>query len=55
MLEAVRDRMNKLIAEGKSLEQIIELRPNADFDDAMGKGFINPETFLQILYSDLKR
>ena len=55
MLEAVRDRMSKLIDEGKSLEQIIELRPNADFDDAMGKGFINPETFLQILYSDLKR
>ena len=55
MLETVRDRMNKLIAEGKSLEQIIELRPNADYDDAMGKGFINPEKFLQILYSDLKR
>ena len=55
MLEVVRDRMSKLIDEGKSLEQIIELRPNADFDDAMGKGFINPETFLQILYSDLKR
>ena len=55
MLEAVQTRMKKLIAEGKSLEQIIELRPNADYDDAMGKGFINPETFLQILYSDLKR
>ena len=55
MLEAVRDRMNKLIADGKSLEQIIELRPNTDFDDAMGKGFINPETFLRILHSDLVR
>ena len=55
MLEAVRDRMNKLISEGKSLEQIIELRPNADYDDAMGKGFINPEKFLRILYSDLTR
>ena len=55
MLETVRDRMNKLIAEGKSLEDIIELRPNSDYDDAMGKGFINPETFLQILYSDLEQ
>ena len=55
MLEAVRDRMNKLISEGKSLDQIIELRPNADYDDAMGKGFINPEKFLRILYSDLTR
>ena len=55
MLETVRDRMNKLVAEGKSLEEIIELKPNADYDDAMGKGFINPETFLLILYSDLKQ
>ena len=55
MLETVRDRMNRLIAEGKSLEQVLELKPNADYDDAMGKGFINPETFLQILYSDLNR
>ena len=55
MLETVRERMNNLIAEGKSLEEVIELKPNADYDDAMGKGFINPETFLTILYSDLKR
>lgn len=55
MLEAVRDRMKKLIAEGKSLEQIIALGPNADYDDAMGGGFINPEQFLRHLYSDLKR
>jgi glyoxylase-like metal-dependent hydrolase (beta-lactamase superfamily II) len=55
MLKMVRDRMKKLIAEGKSLEEIIELKPNADYDDAMGKGFINPEKFLQILYGDLKQ
>ena len=54
MLETVRDRMNKLIAEGKSLEEIIELKPNADYDAALGNGFINPEQFLRILYSDLK-
>ena len=54
MLETVRDRMNKLIAEGKSLEEIIELKPNADYDVALGSGFINPDKFLQILYSDLK-
>ena len=54
MLEAVRDRMNKLIAEGNSLEEIIELKPNADYDATLGSGFINPDKFLQILYSDLK-
>ena len=55
VLETVRDRMSRLIAEGKSLEEIIELKPNADYDEAMGKGFINPEKFLQILYGDLKQ
>ena len=55
MLETVRDRMKKLIAEGKSLDQIIELKPNADYDEAMGKGFINPEQFLRNLHSDLKQ
>ena len=54
MLEAVRARMNRLIAEGKSLEEIIELKPNADYDATLGSGFINPDKFLQILYSDLK-
>ena len=54
MLETVRDRMNRLIAEGKSLEEIIELKPNADYDATLGSGFINPDKFLQILYSDLK-
>ena len=45
MLETVRDRMSRLIAEEKSLDEIIELKPNADYDDALGKGFINPEQF----------
>ena len=55
VLETVRDRMNSLIAEGKSLEEIIELKPNSDYDETMGKGFLNPEQFLRILYSDLKQ
>ena len=53
MLETVRDRMSRLITEEKSLDEIIELKPNADYDDALGKGFINPEQFLRNLHSDL--
>ena len=55
MLETVRERMNGLIAEGKSLEEIVALKPNADYDAALGQGFINPEQFLRILHSDLAR
>jgi cyclase len=51
MLIAVRDRMQNLIDEGKTLDEIIELKPNADFDETWGQGFLNPETFLSILHS----
>lgn len=53
MLETARERMNALIAQGKSLEEIIRLKPNADYDEALGNGFIKPDKFLQILHSSL--
>lgn len=51
MLITVRDRMQKLMDEGKSLEEIIALKPNADFDKAWGETFLNPEAFLKVLHS----
>jgi len=53
-LVILRDRMVKLIKEGKSLDEIITMKPNADLDDTWGKGFLNPETFLKILYGVIK-
>ena len=51
MLITVRDRMQKLKNDGKSLEEIIALKPNADLDKAWGEAFLNPEMFLKVLYS----
>jgi len=51
MLITVRDRMQKLMDEGKSLDSIIASKPNADFDKTWGNGFLNAETFLKILNS----
>ncbi len=51
MLVTVRDRMQKLMAEGKTIDEIITMKPNADFDEAWGKAFLNPETFLKVLHS----
>ncbi len=51
MLVEVRDRMQKLMDEGKSLEQIIALKPNADLDKIWGHGFFDPEAFLKVLNS----
>jgi len=50
----LRDRMQALIKEGKSIEEIIAMKPNADLDETWGKGFLNPETFLKILYGVIK-
>jgi glyoxylase-like metal-dependent hydrolase (beta-lactamase superfamily II) len=52
-LVAARDRVKKLIAEGKTLDQIIAAKPMAEYDDRMGKGFINPESFLRTVYTSL--
>ena len=54
MLETVSGRMAKLIAAGKSIDEIVALKPNADYDEAWGKDFLKPDMFLRILY-DLQR
>ena len=54
MLETVSGRMAKLIAEGKSIDEIVALKPNADYDEAWGQDFLKPDMFLRILY-DLQR
>lgn len=54
MLETVSGRMTKLIAAGKSIDEIIALKPNADYDETWGRDFLKPDMFLRILY-DLQR
>jgi len=46
--------MVKLIKEGKTLDEILAMKPNADLDATWGKGFLNPETFIKILYGVVK-
>jgi cyclase len=53
-LKTIRERVAKLVAEGKTVEQVLEAKPLADFDETLGKGFMDPATFLRIVYTDLK-
>ena len=54
MLVTVRGRMQKLIEQGKTLDEIIALKPNAaDYDKTLGQGFFTPTAFLQILYNSM--
>lgn len=47
-------RMKKLILEGKTLEEIVALKPFADYDKKLGGGFLPPEKFLKIFYGVVK-
>lgn len=55
MMATVRERVVALVAEGKTLEQVQAAAPAAEYDEAWGGGFINPENFLKELYLDLSR
>lgn len=50
----IRDRVKALVAQGKSLTEVAAAKPTAEFDAVWGKGFMNPDVFLDIIYNDLK-
>jgi glyoxylase-like metal-dependent hydrolase (beta-lactamase superfamily II) len=55
MLKGVRDAVAKQVAMGKSQEQVIAAKPTAAWDAKWGGGFLNPDQFTAIVYSDLSR
>ena len=55
MLVTVRDRVAKLVKEGRTLEQVKAAKPLADLDEAWGQGFMKPDSFLGVVYTDLAR
>jgi len=54
MLLSVRDRVKKAIKDGKSLEEIKTAGLTKEYE-GWGSGFINPERFMEILYTDLSK
>ena len=52
MLAAVRDRIARLVKEGKSLDQILASNPTAEFDKPGGDG-LPPAMFVKIVYGEL--
>ena len=51
VIAAARDRVKKLIAEGKTLEQAVAAKPLGEYDAKWGGGFIKPDVFLRLLYA----
>jgi cyclase len=55
MLVEVEKRIQPLVTEGRSADEIARMKPLADLDAAWGGGFINPERFIQTVVDDLSR
>ena len=50
MLIQIRDRIGKLVAQHKTLDEIKAAKPTADFDSRWGQGFIKAEMLVESVY-----
>ncbi len=50
MLVTVRDRINKLIAQKKTLEHIKAAKPTAEFDARWGQGMVTGDLLVEMAY-----
>jgi cyclase len=50
MLVTARDRVQKLKSAGKSAQEAVAEKPFADLDPVWGKGIINTDQFIQVVY-----
>jgi glyoxylase-like metal-dependent hydrolase (beta-lactamase superfamily II) len=55
MLVGVRDRVKAALSAGQSLEELAAADPLAEWNEAWGGGFMNPEQFLALVHADLSR
>jgi len=53
MVSTAADRVRKLKASGKSLEECMAAKPFTDLDVDWGKGSLNGETFVKVVYLTL--
>ena len=54
MLVEIRDQIRPLVDSGKSLEEVVAAKPTRKFDEKWGKGFINPEQMVKIVYTSFR-
>ena len=52
---ALRDRISKLIRDGRTMEEAVARKPAADLDPKWGNGPIRPDQIVEEVYADLKR
>jgi glyoxylase-like metal-dependent hydrolase (beta-lactamase superfamily II) len=53
MLVGVRATVAKLVKQKKSVDDVVAAKPTAPWDETWGKGYMKPEMFTRILYTEL--
>ena len=53
MLVGVRAAVAKLVKQKKSVDEAVAAKPTAPWDDAWGKGYMKPDLFTKIVFTDL--
>jgi len=53
MITIIRDRVQYMIDEGMSLQQVLAAGPSSDYDGRYGSGFVNTEGFITAIYTNL--
>ena len=53
MLQTVHDRVQALIADGRSRDEVIAAKPTRDLDDQWGGGFMKPDQWVGIVYDSM--
>jgi cyclase len=51
MLTTVRECVRKLKTSGRSLQDTLAAKPSADLDPTWGKGFMQPNGFVTLVYN----
>ena len=54
LLAVTDQRMQSMIAEGKDLEAILDAEPLAEFEADWGRGFINSERWIELIYNGMQ-
>lgn len=52
-VRTVRDRVARLVAQRRTLAQVVAVKPSADLDAKWGNGFLKPDQFVSIVYTSL--
>ena len=55
MLKTIRSRIHSQVTAGKSLDEVMASRPTKEWDDTLGKGFINGDRLTEFAYRSLSK